>query len=284
MADAWTANEIETALTDYFAMLSSELVGDSYNKAQHNRELRSLLNDRSRGSVERKHQNVSAVLVEMNLPYIDGYKPLRNYQHALRDAVAGYVRSNPEIVHQFLGLAMQGDFAEQTVVDPSLVVVEAPVLESVHTARVSEAIANYGPVDFVAIEARNARLGECGEKFTIEFEKARLRLAGHDDLAKEVEWVAHTKGAGAGFDVASFDSPDERRLIEVKTTNYGRSFPFYISRNELEFSRVHEEHYKLYRVFHYRLGPKLFILGGKVERHCLVEPETFKAGFGSAVA
>ena len=33
------------------------------------------LDGRSKGSIEFKHQNVSAVLVDMGLPYIDGYKP-----------------------------------------------------------------------------------------------------------------------------------------------------------------------------------------------------------------
>ena len=40
----------------------------------------------SNGAVERKFQNVSAILDEAGLPWIDGYKPLSNYQDELARA------------------------------------------------------------------------------------------------------------------------------------------------------------------------------------------------------
>ncbi|ANK06964.1 Hypothetical protein WLH_05703 (plasmid) [Escherichia coli O25b:H4] len=42
--------------------------------------LRQLLNGRSKSSVELKHQNISAVLDALGLPYINGYKPRGNSQ------------------------------------------------------------------------------------------------------------------------------------------------------------------------------------------------------------
>ena len=46
---------------------------------------------------EFKHQNISAVLVNMGLPYIDGYKPARNYQKAvLPKAIEDYLIKNPD--------------------------------------------------------------------------------------------------------------------------------------------------------------------------------------------
>src|SRR5438105_8871961 len=86
MAD-WSRLEVEAAVADYLDMLSLELRGEPFNKAEHNRDLARMLNDRTRGSIERKHQNISAVLIELGYPYIDGYKPLRNYQQLLRDVV-----------------------------------------------------------------------------------------------------------------------------------------------------------------------------------------------------
>ena len=180
-------------------------------------------------------------------------------------------------------MAVQANLAEHTVIDPEAIMVEPPDLGAGSSQHHGHVLTP-SITDFVALEGHNRQLGYCGEKFVMEFEKARLNLGGHDDLAKEVEWVSQTKGDGAGYDVASFDSPDERRFIEVKTTNYGRGFPFYISRNELEFSKDHADHYQLYRVFHYNHRPRLFMLGGAVETHCIVEPETFKAGFGREVA
>ena len=83
MSDSWSREEVEAAVADYFVMLGKDLRGEPYSKAEHNRLLQNLLSGRTRGSVERKHQNISAVLIELGYPYIDGYKPLANYQELL---------------------------------------------------------------------------------------------------------------------------------------------------------------------------------------------------------
>ena len=83
MSDHWSQEEVEATVSDYLEMLAMELRGQSFNKAEHNRILLSRLNQRSRGAIERKHQNISAVLIDLGYPYIDGYKPLFNYQELL---------------------------------------------------------------------------------------------------------------------------------------------------------------------------------------------------------
>ncbi len=65
MPEAWSREEVEAAVADYFVMLRKELSGEQYNKAEHNRLLQNLLSGRSHGSVERKHQNTSAVLIDL---------------------------------------------------------------------------------------------------------------------------------------------------------------------------------------------------------------------------
>ena len=62
--DNWSREEVDAAVSDYFAMLAQELRGELFNKAEHNRVLQLMLRDRPRGAVERKHQNISAVLIE----------------------------------------------------------------------------------------------------------------------------------------------------------------------------------------------------------------------------
>jgi hypothetical protein len=74
----WTDREIDLIVADYFDMLRLELAGQSYVKAHRNAALQELTR-RSRGSIERKHQNISAVLVKLGMPWISGYKPLANY-------------------------------------------------------------------------------------------------------------------------------------------------------------------------------------------------------------
>ena len=68
MRDSWSREEVEAAVTDYFDMLAKELRGEPFNKAEHNRALQRTLDNRSSGSVERKHQNISAVLIEAGYP------------------------------------------------------------------------------------------------------------------------------------------------------------------------------------------------------------------------
>jgi hypothetical protein len=70
MFNPWSNTEIQLIIADYFNMLSAELKGEAFSKAQHRRALMPLLINRSEGSVEFKHQNISAVLIELGQPYI----------------------------------------------------------------------------------------------------------------------------------------------------------------------------------------------------------------------
>ncbi|SIR16084.1 hypothetical protein SAMN05421641_1284 [Paracoccus thiocyanatus] len=65
---AWTDQENDLIVADYFAMLADDVSGRPYSKAEHRRGLLPLLNDRSEGSVEFKHQNISAVLKGLGQP------------------------------------------------------------------------------------------------------------------------------------------------------------------------------------------------------------------------
>jgi hypothetical protein len=96
----WSAIELDAIIADYFAMLGDELAQRPYVKAHH-RVVLMQMTDRSAASVEFKHRNISAVLRELGLPWIWGYKPAPNYQEALFEAVDRYLSGNRNIVeHQ----------------------------------------------------------------------------------------------------------------------------------------------------------------------------------------
>ena len=80
-----------------------------------------------------------------------------------------------------------------------------------------------------------------------------------------------------GFDILSFERNGAERLVEVKTTRYGRYTPFFVSPNEVEVSRREAKSYQLYRVFGFRQQPRLFTLGGALERSVQLEPSEFMA-------
>src|SRR3546814_8463631 len=76
-------------------MLTDELVGRSFNKAARNRDLQAVI-DRSKGSIEFKHQNISEVLLGLGQPWIEGYKPAANFQNALVDGVLRWLEARTE--------------------------------------------------------------------------------------------------------------------------------------------------------------------------------------------
>src|SRR5262245_85329 len=82
----WSPREIDLIVADYFDMFRMEMAGQPVNKAERNRALQELTR-RSRGSIEFKHQNISAVLDRLGNPWIRGYKPRFNFQAALVAAV-----------------------------------------------------------------------------------------------------------------------------------------------------------------------------------------------------
>src|SRR6266403_343156 len=94
----WTNEELDLIVADYFSMRNDEAAGVPFNKAQHNRVLRSKI-DRSEGSIEFKHQNISAALQLLGLPVIRGYLPAANYQKAITAAVDRFISNNLGILY-----------------------------------------------------------------------------------------------------------------------------------------------------------------------------------------
>ena len=90
----WSDSENELAIDAYFDMLHWERTGRPFVKAEVNRHVQSQLPGRSRGAIEFKFQNISAVLNDANYPIVTGYKPLRNYQQSLQEQVLARVDSD----------------------------------------------------------------------------------------------------------------------------------------------------------------------------------------------
>src|SRR5437660_12558716 len=99
----WSRDEVEATVGDYFAMLRDELSGLRINKAEHNERLRRVLLSRSKGSVEFKHANISAVLTLHGSPYIDGYKPRFNFQALLEQVVLEYLDVHRDFFDPLIG-------------------------------------------------------------------------------------------------------------------------------------------------------------------------------------
>jgi hypothetical protein len=278
MPQDWSRTEVDALVADYFAMLDAELRSEDYSKTTHRRALVPLLDSRSDGSIERKHQNVSAILIELGYPYIAGYKPLSNYQALLSDVVCERLSANAALAAT-VRAAVEAPAGLPTVAD-ILNRWEQPPEPATPTSYsvVRERPPRVGPpVNYLEREARNTSLGQAGEEFTLRFERARLIRAGRQALADRVEHVASTLGDGAGFDIRSFERSGRDRLIEVKTTAYGKQTPFFVSKNELRISRDRAANYHLYRLFRFREDPRLYGLRGALDETCVLDPVQFSA-------
>lgn len=279
MSEAWSQVEVEAAVADYFDMLGLELRGEPYNKAEHNRQLQRLLQNRPRGSIERKHQNISAVLIELGYPYIDGYKPLGNYQQLLRSVIEERLSAAASLNQTVAAVVESQLEVAPSVGDILSIQVEPPSRERTEGRLYERAEVPRNPVrrNYLELEARNQSLGRAGEEMVLQFEHERLWRAGQRGLADRVEHVSRTRGDHLGYDVHSFDVDGRDRRIEVKTTRFGALTPFFASRNEVGASETHEDEYQLYRLFNFRQQPKLFVLAGSLRSTCELEPVSFSA-------
>lgn len=267
----WTDEQNDLIVEDYFNMLAKEIAGTSYIKSYHNSALQ-LLTGRNRGSIERKHMNISAVMVRLGLPRIKGYAPYANYQAGLVDAVERHLSGKGLPLHS----------AEKKPTDK---VSEARQLWIGPPPSTLNEVKNTIPelerlvrkFDPAARDDRNRSLGKEGELLVYEHEVQRLTASSRLDLAKKVEWTSQERGDGAGYDIASFEIDGRPRLIEVKTTNGMEATPFYLTENELSFSEERPEAFALLRVYNFAERPSAFELRPPLNAHLALTPTSYRA-------
>jgi len=282
----WNAEELDAIVADYFAMLADELAGRPYVKSHHNAALREKIG-RTAGSVERKHMNISAVLVELGLPTIDGYKPFSNFQDALGRTIERYLIAHPAaLTGDALAPRWRQDGQSQSAAAglselPAIFVDETPPPpgkpRQIRPDGLERLVRKFDPV---ARDFRNRSLGKAGEALIVDFERRRLEKLDRKDLASKVRWVAQEDGDGAGYDIHSYDRQGNDRLIEVKTTQGVRSTPFFLTRNELSLAHERPEHFRLYRLYEVARAPRLFKLKPPLEEAVTLEAETWRARVG----
>ena len=273
----WTRSEVDAVVDDYLSMLACELAGAIFNKTAHRRALIPRLNNRSDQSIEFKHSNISAVLLDAGFPYISGYKPRSNYQALLAEAVASRL-AQPSALHDIAAADVDRPMVVPEV-DDILAVLTLPPKPTFEVVRTSEPVAL--PLrlttNYIEREARNRSLGAAGELFVINYERARLIKAGCEPLAAKIEHTSRIRGDQEGFDVLSFDELGAERLIEVKTTKYGANTPFYVTRNEVNVSERRSPGYHVYRLYGFRDAPKLYTLQGAISQSCRLSAASFLA-------
>jgi len=199
--DDWSDIEVELIIADYFSMLGDEIKGVKINKSQHRKQLMPLLKNRTNGAIEFKHQNISAVLVDMGLPFIKGYLPRYHFQGSkLIEKVSEYIQQKPTLENLFADfansaplLAMPNNF--QSLVVPAPAKKEKP--------EQLEMIRKPVNVNYLEREQNNKNLGLQGEELAIQYERYILSISGKESLSDKIEWVSKDVGDGLGYDILS---------------------------------------------------------------------------------
>ena len=279
----WSDSEIDAIVADYFDMLGQEQKGQSYNKTEHRHALMETV-DRSKGSIERKHMNISAVLAVLGLPYIDGYKPYSNFQRALFEAVENRLGNDPVLYATLTGEAATiREPSPEFLIEPTRVYEDAPSPGAAAGQQIPEdihrIIRKFEPP--AERDARNRMLGRAGEEFIFELERRRLSLLGRADLADNVRWVARDDGDGYGFDILSFNGTgshsDQKRWLEIKTTNGPKTTPFFITRNELRVSEENPDIFRVVRLYDFQKTVRAYRLEPPLKDRVRLTPAIYSA-------
>jgi uncharacterized protein DUF3883 len=274
----WTKFEVDLIIADYFEMLSKELANIPYQKSSHRRNLIPLLNQRSNGSIEFKHQNISAALINLGLPYIKGYLPRFHSQRLLEEQVVNYLSSHLSIEKEFIAFTEKEIFNQNNTLNFESLVVKPPSVGFLQEPNLQYAGSPI-KINYLEREQSNSKLGLLGEKLVFDYEKWSLIRIGKEKLAESVRWISQDEGDGAGFDILSKKKDGSDKYVEVKTTRLGKETPFFFSRNELLFSIKHKNNFNLVRMFNFEKNAKMFIKEGGLDSICKSIPMTFKGYF-----
>ncbi len=222
----WADDELDAIVADYFAMLAAEQRGETYVKAHHSAALMQQLG-RTHRSVEFKHQNISAVLEALGLPWIPGYKPKRNYQQAIFGAIDRHLSANSALL-QLVPTATP-------VVKADAVFVEVPAPSPEPAPPPPELTRLIRKFDPVERDHRNRALGKAGEEFVLAVERERLAAAGRSDLSRKVRWVAAEDGDGVMVE------PGELDVVVIGAGQAGLAAGYYLRRTRLRWALLDAE-------------------------------------------
>jgi len=86
----WNDKDAKQLIALWFQFMSFQVNAEKYQKAAPVRLLAEL-QGRSKGSIEAKLMNVSAVMVKNGHAFVKGYKPLSNYNRELESQVLKFM-------------------------------------------------------------------------------------------------------------------------------------------------------------------------------------------------
>lgn len=265
----WAHWQNDLLVAAYFDLHARQLADEYVNKAKLYRDLSAAI-ARVPKSIERKMQNVSAVLEALGYDWASGLAPSRKYQTALTEAVQRYLDSHPAIAYE--QVVPSGAVAQPIEIAAPVLYPPKPVDPSLE--RIARKY-NRAERDF-----QNRETGRIGEEYIFNLERKRLTDAGLPKLAEQVEWTARDKGDGVGYDIKSFNGAGEERLLEVKSTTGNDRTPFFITKAEYEVAERNPASWRLVRLFDLNKQPTFFRIKPPLVDRLNLSIDTWRADFG----
>ena len=217
---------------------------------------------------------ISATLERLCLPWLKGYAPLRNFQNALLHSVERFVGQ------EWNGKIIPASASREFNDEMEIFVEVAPERSEPIVSENSELERIARKFDPALRDERNRKTGYAGEQRVLSAEISRLKNVGRSDLARKVQWVSQELGDGAGYDIKSYTVDGDERFLEVKTTIGHKRTPFFLSRNEKEFSDEASDRFRIYRLYNWGQQPRAFLIEPPLESRLIVEPSAYRASFG----
>lgn len=191
-----------------------------------------------------------------------------------------YYDENLNILTQDFIYAVASHLDQQIILETPVTteITQSNVLSSNLTISADEISFRGRTVNFIQNGIENKRLGDLGELWVMKYEIEKLKNAKQYNLIDKIKHISKDEGDGTGFDIQSFDIYGNKIFIEVKTTKGKQNSTFFVTRNELERSKIEKENYYLYRLYNYSEQTDtadLLIIQGDLTNICEF-PTTYK--------
>ncbi|WP_422175226.1 DUF3883 domain-containing protein [Methanoregula sp.] len=154
---------------------------------------------------------------------------------------------------------------------------KTPPPEKKQKSSLDKSPSNIRKISWIDKQQRNEDIGKAGEEVVFKHERQEVKKFGDENLLKMVKHVSIDDDT-LGYDILSVTKDGMEKYIEVKTTS-GKDDPFFISDNEVVFSKEHAAQYSLYRVYGYRpkeYNLRYFEIEGDITKSCSLKPVQYQ--------
>ena len=261
----WRDDELDAIVADYFAMLDSDLAGQPYSKSEHNAALMAQIG-RTHGSIEYKHQNISAVLDKLGMTWIPGYKPMKNIQHSIFGAIDRYLTGHSSVLLAVPPSPSLATSAASVFVDPPAVTAAEPI-----PVALRRLVRKFDPVER---DHRNRWLGRAGEEFVLNLERRQLAEADRSDFTRKVRWVATEDSTFFPLTYRVANGCWKLRLPTDRPAHRSSS-----AETSLPSRRSARRTGAFYRVHLFAREPRIFSIAPPLDKVIHLRPDTWRASF-----